>query len=43
MKIIKKKFDISCCKSYLTPRGRCYSCPEQDINHDPDEEEWQLN
>jgi len=24
-----KQFNISCCRSYLTPRGRCYSCPEE--------------
>jgi len=22
------KYKLSCCKSYLLPRGRCYSCPE---------------
>lgn len=26
----KIKFKISCCKSYLTPKGRCYTCPEDD-------------
>ena len=23
-----KKFKLSCCRSYLTPKGRCYTCPE---------------
>ena len=27
-KIEDRKFNISCCRSYMTPRGRCYSCPE---------------
>ena len=26
----KKRFNISCCRSYLTPKGRCYTCPELD-------------
>ncbi len=26
----KKGYNISCCCSYLTPKGRCYSCPEQE-------------
>jgi len=40
MGIIKKEFKVSCCKSYLTSKGRCYSCPEQDLDQDPDEEKW---
>ncbi len=37
---MKKKFKLSCCKSYATPRGRCYSCPNEEVivNFDPDEE-----
>lgn len=27
--IIPKKIKTSCCKSYLTPKGRCYNCLEQ--------------
>lgn len=41
-----RRFNISCCRSYLTPKGRCYTCPELDetaedleIQKDPDEEE----
>ena len=39
MKDIQKevKFKETCCKSYLTSKGRCYSCPEQNLK-DPDEE-----
>jgi len=33
-----KSYNISCCKSYATPKGRCYTCPEQDEEKDPDEE-----
>ena len=38
----QKKFNISCCRSYLTPKGRCYTCPEMDEfeQKDPDEEEY---
>ena len=25
-----KKFKISCCRSYMTPKGRCYTCPDDD-------------
>jgi hypothetical protein len=35
-----KEFKITCCKSYATPKGRCYTCPEEDIDKDPDAEEW---
>jgi len=40
----ERKFNISCCRSYLTPKGRCYTCPEledeidQIEQKDPDEE-----
>lgn len=48
----QKKYNISCCCSYLTPKGRCYTCPEFDddensdageaniVEKDPDEEKW---
>src|SRR3989344_245899 len=38
----QKRFNISCCRSYLTPKGRCYTCPELDEfeQKDPDEEEY---
>lgn len=38
--VAQKKFNISCCKSYLTPKGRCYTCPELETEKDPDEEPW---
>ena len=38
--IKKREFKISCCRSYLTPKGRCYTCPEEDLESDPDEEKW---
>lgn len=25
-----KKYQISCCRSYLTPKGRCYTCPQDE-------------
>lgn len=37
--VSNKTYKISCCRSYLTPKGRCYTCPEEDLEHDPDEEE----
>jgi len=42
---LPRKFNISCCKSYLTPKGRCYTCPELEEElgmeaEDLDEEEW---
>lgn len=38
IEIVKSKdYNISCCKSYMTPKGRCYTCPEQN-ERDPDEE-----
>ncbi|MBI2103251.1 hypothetical protein HYT55_05385 [Candidatus Woesearchaeota archaeon] len=33
-----QKYKISCCRSYLTPKGRCYTCPDSDLDFDPDEE-----
>ncbi|MDP3698388.1 MAG: hypothetical protein Q8R47_02270 [Nanoarchaeota archaeon] len=45
----QRKFNISCCRSYLTPKGRCYTCPEleEELENelgkqekDPDEEEY---
>ena len=33
------KYKETCCESYRTPKGRCYSCPEN-RNKDPDEEEY---
>lgn len=48
--LIERKYNISCCRSYLTPKGRCYTCPElekdftledeEEIRKDPDEETW---
>jgi len=35
--ITVRRYKITCCKSYLTPKGRCYTCPEQQ-NKDPDED-----
>ncbi|HLC81856.1 MAG TPA: hypothetical protein VJH68_04320 [Candidatus Nanoarchaeia archaeon] len=32
------KYKETCCQSYLTPKGRCYTCPEN-RDKDPDEEE----
>lgn len=31
-----KEFNVSCCRSYATPRGRCYSCPEDDLQEEKD-------
>ena len=25
---VERKFKITCCRSYLNPKGRCYTCPE---------------
>ncbi|MDP3733625.1 MAG: hypothetical protein Q8R37_00180 [Nanoarchaeota archaeon] len=36
----KREFNVSCCRSYLTPKGRCFTCPEQDLEGDPDDERW---
>ena len=33
-----RKFNISCCRSYLTTRGRCFSCPEQNLDEEDTEE-----
>jgi len=45
--LTEKRFNISCCRSYLTPKGRCYTCPELDETaedldqeEDPDQENW---
>ena len=27
----------TCCRSYLLPKGRCYTCPERMV-YDPDKE-----
>jgi hypothetical protein len=41
LEIVKEKhFNVSCCRSYTTPKGRCYTCPEHDLDKDPDAEEW---
>jgi hypothetical protein len=32
------KFKETCCKSYLTPKGRCYTCPFNN-DKDPDYED----
>jgi len=49
---LPRKFNISCCRSYLTPKGRCYTCPEFEeevedqegielkMDKDPDQEKW---
>ena len=37
----EKKIKLSCCRSYLTPKGRCYTCPETENmpeESDPEEE-----
>ena len=36
----KKEFKISCCRSYMTPKGRCYTCPDQEVDTDIDEGDW---
>ena len=37
LEIVPRKYKETCCESYRTPKGRCYTCPEQkDI--DPDAE-----
>ncbi len=28
--IVKKEPKMACCRSYLTPRGRCYTCVEDE-------------
>ncbi len=39
---IKEKIvEISCCRSYLTPKGRCYTCPEMEALLDADHDEEQ--
>ena len=36
--VSEKKFKISCCRSYMTPKGRCYTCPDDEPNKDLDGE-----
>ncbi len=48
--LLEKRYNISCCRSYLTPKGRCYTCPEleedfvlegeEEVEKDPDGETW---
>ncbi len=33
----QKGYKISCCRSYLTPKGRCYTCPEDDFEDEDDD------
>ncbi|MBI2662002.1 hypothetical protein HYX11_00915 [Candidatus Woesearchaeota archaeon] len=33
----KIRFKEGCCKSYLTPKGRCYTCPEEYVPIDEKE------
>ena len=35
----KRKFNDSCCHSYLTTKGRCFTCPEEDAFVDAEKEE----
>lgn len=37
----KKGYNISCCRSYLTPKGRCYTCPENDFESLEEKEEME--
>jgi len=32
-----KVFKISCCRSYMTTKGRCYTCPEDDYEDENDD------
>ncbi|MBI4147226.1 hypothetical protein HY494_01090 [Candidatus Woesearchaeota archaeon] len=42
---VERKFKITCCRSYLTPKGRCYTCSEieekeeSEMDKDREEEE----
>ena len=38
----QKGYNVTCCRSYRSPKGRCYSCPEEEFNteKDIDEEEF---
>ena len=36
--VAKIQYKETCCESYKTPKGRCYTCPENRPK-DPDEEE----
>ncbi len=33
----KKNFKDSCCHSYLTTKGRCFTCPEDNSSLEEDE------
>lgn len=38
--VIKKiKYKEACCASYRTPKGRCYTCPENS-EQDPDDDNY---
>jgi len=39
MEIIIKQPKETCCRSYKTPKGRCFGCVEERMK-DPDAEEW---
>jgi len=39
----KKRFKDSCCHSYLTPKGRCFTCPEEQIVDNAYEKEGDKN
>lgn len=43
----KKKFKDSCCHSYLTTKGRCFTCPEENAfveeNEVSDQEKEEFN
>jgi hypothetical protein len=39
----KKRFKDSCCHSYLTPKGRCFTCPEEQIVDNVYEKEGEKN
>ena len=36
--VIVTKHKLSCCKSYTTPKGRCYTCPDEEEMKDPEDE-----
>ncbi len=33
-----RKVKETCCESFKTPKGRCYTCPQTPEYKDPDEE-----
>ena len=40
IEIVKKIiYKETCCESYKTPKGRCYTCPENRTK-DPDEDDY---